>query len=84
MLIAPMHAGLGGLHRIVLVVHGRGRAGQVVDLVDLDVQRDRHVVPHQLEARVVEQVLDVVLGAGEEVVGPAGRPARSLACASGG
>src|SRR5690606_15331885 len=33
-----VHAGLGGLHRVVLIVHGRGRAGQVVDLVDFDEQ----------------------------------------------
>ena len=46
----------------------RGRTGQVVDLVDLDVERQRHVVAHQLEAAVVEQRLDVVAGAGEEVV----------------
>jgi hypothetical protein len=64
-----VHAGLGGLHRVVLVVDGAGRAGQVVDLVHLDIQREGDVVAHQLEARVVEQVGDVGLGAGEEVVG---------------
>jgi hypothetical protein len=63
-----VHAGLGGLHRVVLVVDRRGRAGEVVDLVDLHVEREGHVVAHQLEVRVVEQVGDVVLGAGEEVV----------------
>jgi hypothetical protein len=63
-----VHAGLGGLHRVVLVVDGAGRAGQVVDLVHLDKQRKGDVVAHQLEAGVVEQVRDVVLGAGEEVV----------------
>ena len=63
-----VHAGLGGLHRVVLVVDRRGRAGQVVDLVDLDVEREGDVVAHQLEVRVVQQVDDVVLGAGEEVV----------------
>ena len=39
----------------------RGRAGEVVDLVDLDVEREGHVVAHQLEARVAEQVRDVAL-----------------------
>jgi hypothetical protein len=34
-----VHAGLGRLHRVVLVVDRRGRAGEVVDLVDLDVER---------------------------------------------
>ena len=68
MLMAPMHAGLGRLHRVVLVMDGRGRAGEVVDFVDLDIEREGHVVAHQLEARVVEQMRDVALGAGEEVV----------------
>ena len=56
-----MHAGLGRLHRIVLVMHRRGRAGEIVDLVDLDVERERHVVADQLEMLVVEQMLDVVV-----------------------
>ena len=47
-----MDAGLGRLHRVVLVMHRRGRAGQIVDLVDLDVERERHVVPDELEARM--------------------------------
>ena len=44
-----VHARLGGLHGVVLVVHGRRRAGEIVDLVDLDIERKRHVVTHQLE-----------------------------------
>jgi hypothetical protein len=63
-----MHAGLGGLHRIVLVVHRRGRAGQVVDRVHFHIEREGHIVAHQLEVGVIEQRRDVVLGAGEEVI----------------
>ena len=63
-----VHAGLGRLHRVVLVVDRAGRAGQVVDLVDLDVEREGHVVAHQLEHRVAQQVRDVALAAGEVVV----------------
>ena len=62
------HAGLGGLHWVVLVVHRRGRARQVVDFVDLDVQGESDVVPHRLEVRIADQVGDVVLAAGEIVV----------------
>jgi hypothetical protein len=40
----------------------------VVDLVDLDVERERHVVAHQLEAGLIEQVNDVVPGTRVEVV----------------
>ena len=63
-----MHAGLGRLHGIVLIVDRRGRAGEIVDLVDLDIERKRHVVAHQLEARMADQMLDVALAAGEEIV----------------
>ena len=59
---------LDRLDRVVLVVHRRRGAGQVVDLVDLGEERLADVVPQQLEARMVEQVLDVVPPAGEEVV----------------
>jgi hypothetical protein len=38
----------------VLVVDRRGRTGEIVDLVDLDIERERHVVAHQLEARIVQ------------------------------
>ncbi len=63
-----VHRRLGRLDRVVLVVDRRRRAGEVVDLVDLDVERKRHVVADELEARMVVQVLDVALGAGEEIV----------------
>ncbi len=64
-----VHAGLEGLHRVVLVVDGAGRASQVVDLVDFDVKRKRDVVPHELKTGVVEQMLDVAFAAGKQVVG---------------
>jgi len=63
-----VHAGLGGLHRIVLVVDRRSRAGEIVDLVDLDIERERHVMAHQLEARIAQAIDDVLLVAGEIVV----------------
>src|SRR4029077_18474020 len=54
-----VHAGLGRLHRIVLVVNRRGRTSEVVDLVDLDIERERHVVAHQLEAWIVQAGRDI-------------------------
>ena len=63
-----MHAGLGRLHRIMLVVDRRCRAREVVDFVNLDVERERHIMAHQLEPRVRDQMLDVLLGAGEKIV----------------
>ena len=44
-----VHAGLGGLHRIVLIVHRRSRASEIVDLVDFDKQRKGHIVAQQLK-----------------------------------
>jgi hypothetical protein len=61
-------AGLCRLHRIVLVVDGRGRASEVVDLIDFDVERERHIVTDQLKPMVIEQVIDVAPRAGEEVI----------------
>jgi hypothetical protein len=49
-------------------VDRRRRAGQVVDLVHLDIEGEGHVVPHHLEQAMVAQVFDVPLGAGEVVV----------------
>jgi hypothetical protein len=46
----------------------RGRAGKVVDLVHLQIEREGDVVPDHLEVLVIQQVLDVAPGAGEEIV----------------
>ncbi len=63
-----VHAGFRGLHRVVLVMNRRRRAGEVVYFIDLDIQRHRHVVAQQLEARVRHQMQNVLLGAGEEII----------------
>jgi hypothetical protein len=63
-----VHAGLGRLHRIELVVDRRRGAGEVVDPVDLHVQREGDVMPHQFEVGIAQQVGDVLLAAGIEVV----------------
>ena len=63
-----MDAGLGRLNRVVLVMNRRGRARHVVDLIDLDVERKRNVMPDQLEELGVHQMRDVALGPGEEVI----------------
>src|SRR6476469_8615720 len=49
-------------------MHRRGRAGQIVDLVYLDEERLGDVRPERLEALIIEQVLDILSSAGEEVV----------------
>jgi hypothetical protein len=56
----PVHADLRRLHWIELIVHGRSRARQIKNLIDLDEQRKADVVAHQLEARVREQTMYIV------------------------
>ena len=64
-----MHRCLGGLHRIVLILDGRGWAREVVDLIYLDEQRKRDVVTQELETRLTMKVFDVAFAAGKKVVG---------------
>jgi hypothetical protein len=46
----------------------RSRAGEIVDLVDLNIKRPGYVVPHELELRMVAVVEEVVAGTGEEII----------------
>ena len=62
------HTGLGRLHWVELIVHRRGRAGEIVYLVDLDIERKRHIVAHQLEIGMVQQARDIGASASEEIV----------------
>ena len=59
---------LGCLDRISLIMDGRGWTGEVEYLVDFDIERERHVVTHQFETLVVDQVLDVAPRARVEIV----------------
>ncbi len=60
--------GLGGLDGVELVVPGRRGAGEVVDLINFKKQRVCDIVADQLEIVFVEQMIDVGLLAGEEVI----------------
>ena len=74
-----MHASLGGLNGIALVVNRRCGTSEIVNLIDLDVERKRHVVAQQLEPLVILEVIDVAMRPGEEVVEaePSAIPAES-------
>src|SRR5262245_2191651 len=63
-----MHADLGGLHRVELIVHRRGRASEIIDLVNLDIERKTDVMAGQLKARMREEVVNVAPRSGVEVV----------------
>jgi hypothetical protein len=62
------NARLRRLQRILLVVDRRCRASKIEDLVHLDKKRMGDVVAQQLEAFVVEQMLNIMPCSGEEVV----------------
>mmetsp|Transcript_30203 Transcript_30203/g.89559 ORF Transcript_30203/g.89559 Transcript_30203/m.89559 type:complete len:390 (+) Transcript_30203:56-1225(+) len=68
-LVVGAHEGrLDGLDRVELVVRRGGRAGQVVDLVHLDLEGLDDVMADDLEVGPPHQVLDVELAAREVVV----------------
>ena len=62
------YAGLHCLDRVVLIVSRGSRTSQVVDFVDFQVQRMNNVVANQLEIGLSEQMNNVGLLAGKEVV----------------
>jgi hypothetical protein len=58
----------GPTHWIELIVNRRCGAGEIVDLVHFNVERECNMVSQRLERRVSQQVLDIVPSAREEVV----------------
>jgi hypothetical protein len=63
-----VHTDRRRLYGVVLVVDGRGWAGQVANLIDLNAERERYVMTDQFEPLLADEVVDVELGAREEVV----------------
>lgn len=61
-------AGLNGLDRVVLIMDGRGRTGQVIDLINFEQDGFDHVMAEQLKAVVVQQVLDVSSAPSKKIV----------------
>ena len=52
------------LHRIVLVVHRRGRAGEIVDQVHFQEDRVYDVMTDQFKAGIFQKMRDVLFAAG--------------------
>ena len=63
-----MHACLRRLYGVELVMNRACRARHVVDLVDLHEEREGHVMAHDLEARVFQEVRHVGAPSGEEII----------------
>ena len=49
-------------------MNGRGRAGEIVNLIYFNVEREGHVMPDEFKARMRKQVLDVRARSAEEVI----------------
>ena len=63
-----VHTGLGGLYRVKLIMDGRRRAGQVVNLVHLHIEGIGNIMTHEFEVVIVEQRQDIVSCPSEEIV----------------
>jgi hypothetical protein len=63
-----MNVHLGGLNGVVLIVDRRSRTGQVIDLIDLYVEREGNVVANEFKIRIPYQRSDILLGPRIEIV----------------
>ena len=59
---------LGGLNGIILIMRRRSRTGQVVNLVHFHTKGFSHIVPDQLKFGIAEEMGNVLLATGKEVV----------------
>ena len=66
--VGAKKAGLGRFDRVELIVNRRGRAGQMPDPVDLQLDRLDDIVTDELEAGMANPARDVGLTPGEVVV----------------
>jgi hypothetical protein len=55
-----MYTGFGCLDWVSLIENRRSRTREMIDLINLNIKRERNVMPHQLEVRLPEQVADVM------------------------
>ena len=52
----------------MLVMDWRSWASQIVNRVDLHIERERDIVPDYLEMFVIEQVFNIAPSAGKEII----------------
>jgi hypothetical protein len=62
------HAGLRRLNGVTLIVNRRSRTGEIVDLVDLHIERERHVMAKELEGLMREQLIQVRACTCQEII----------------
>ena len=56
------------LHRIFLVMDGACRAGEVVNFITLDVERESDIVPGHFKTGIIQKMVDIAFCAGEKVI----------------
>ena len=52
----------------MLIMDRRGGTGEVINLVDLDIEREGHVMPHQFETWMTYQMFNIMAGSGKEII----------------
>jgi hypothetical protein len=63
-----MYACFGCLHRIMLVMNGRSRTGEIVNLIDFDIQWQSYVVPDEFKLRLPNQMFDIAARSGKKII----------------
>jgi hypothetical protein len=64
----PDDTRFGGLHRVVLVMNGRRGTGEIVNLVNLNLKGDRHIVTQSFKMGLADEMRDILFAAREIVV----------------
>jgi hypothetical protein len=59
---------LGRLHWVVLILNWRRGASEIIDLVNFHVEWKRHIVTNELETGMDTEMLNIPLGAREEII----------------
>ena len=60
--------GYDGLDRVILIMHRRCRARQMVDLIHLQQNRLDNVMPNELKPRIPKQMNHILLPARKEII----------------
>jgi hypothetical protein len=63
-----MHAGFGRLDRIELIVNWTSGTGEIVNLINFNIERKGHIVTHYLKVVMGEEVRNVAPSSGKEVI----------------
>jgi hypothetical protein len=63
-----MHASFESLNGIPLILNWASRAGKVENSVDLNIERESHIMANQLKLRTFQKMSDVLLAPCVEII----------------